>query len=160
MFEVGQFVVCQGHGVGKIVSIEKQQVGAHALEFYMIKVVNSGMTVMVPVKGRDSVRELINEDEVTELYKYLSEHDIKVKNETWNRRHREYLNKIKTGSVIEIADVLRSLLILKKDSSLSFGEKKMVEQCKELISTEVSISTGLPAKDIEVKIDSCFSGIL
>ena len=111
---------------------------------------------MVPCNNKNGVRELVSVGEVTEVYELLNNHDVKVDNSTWNRRHREYMQKVKTGSLLEIADVLRSLFLLKTTKKLSFGERKMMDQCKELIVKEIAISTGEIEKEIDVKIESIF----
>lgn len=156
MFDLGSYVVCPGHGVGQITNVETKQLGDAEKSFYIIKIISNGMTIMVPTDNKDGVRELVTNNEINEVFILLSNHDVKVDNSTWNRRHREYLAKVKTGSLLEIADVLRSLFLLRTSKKLSFGERKMMDQCKELISKEISISTGNPEKDIITKIDSCF----
>lgn len=156
MFDLGSYVVCPGHGVGQITNIETKQLGDAEKSFYIIKIISNGMTVMVPVDNKDGVRELVTSNEIKEVFTLLADHDVKVDNSTWNRRHREYLAKVKTGSLLEIADVLRSLFLLKTSKKLSFGERKMMDQCKDLISKEIAITTGDSEKDIITKIDSCF----
>lgn len=156
MFQVSDYVVCPGHGVGQIINIEQKTVGDEILTFYIIKVVSNGMTVMVPTNSDEGVRELVDETDIECVFSLLSDHDVKVDTSTWNRRHRDYVNKVKTGSLLEIADVLRSLLLLKSTKKLSFGERRMLDQCKDLIVKEVSLSTGAPEQDVSVKIDSCF----
>lgn len=156
MFDLGSYVVCPGHGVGQITNIETKQLGEAEKSFFIIKIISNGMTVMVPTDNKDGIRELVKSSEIQEVFSLLADHDVKVDNSTWNRRHREYLAKVKTGSLLEIADVLRSLFLLKTSKKLSFGERKMMDQCKDLISKEISISTGNPEKEILTKIDSCF----
>jgi CarD family transcriptional regulator len=156
MFEIGNYVVCPGHGVGQVLNIEEKDLGGDVKTFYIIKVISNGMTIMVPKDKRDGVRELVSEDEVKTVFDLLGDHDVKVDNSTWNRRHRDYLAKVKTGSLIEIADVLRSLFLLKNMKKLSFGERKMMDQCKDLIIREIAISTGNSENDIDGQIDSIF----
>src|SRR5690606_33994916 len=100
--------------------------------------------------------ELISENEIDKVFKLLGDHDVKVDNSTWNRRHRDYMTKVKTGSLLEIADVLRSLLLLKTSKKLSFGERKMLDQCKELIVKEISISSGNQEIEVSKTVDSFF----
>ena len=156
MFDIGNYVVCPGHGVGQIANFETKEVGGDVLSFYIIKIISNGMTVMVPSNNKDGLRELITDKDVTDVFELLNEHDVKIDNSTWNRRHREYLAKVKTGSLLEIADVLRSLFLLKVSKKLSFGERKMMDQCKELIVKEIAISTGAIEKEVETRINSCF----
>ena len=156
MFDIGNYVVCPGHGVGQITDVEVKELSGEEMSFYIIKIISNGMTVMVPSNNKNGVRELITDADVTDVFNLLNEHDVKVDNSTWNRRHREYLAKVKTGSLIEIADVLRSLFLLKSSKKLSFGERKMMDQCKDLIVKEIAISTGGIEREIETRIDSCF----
>ncbi|MCO4752825.1 MAG: CarD family transcriptional regulator [Bacteriovoracaceae bacterium] len=156
MFDLGSYVVCPGHGVGQITNVETKQLGDAEKSFYIIKIISNGMTVMVPTDNEDGVRELVSNNEITEVFSLLADHDVKVDNSTWNRRHREYLAKVKTGSLLEIADVLRSLFLLRTSKKLSFGERKMMDQCKDLIIKEIAISTGDPEGEISTKIESCF----
>lgn len=156
MFEIGSYVVCPGHGVGQITNVESKELGDEIKSFYIIKVITNGMTVMVPSDNKNGVRELVTESDIEDVFQLLTNHDVQVDNSTWNRRHREYLQKLKTGSLLEIADVLRSLFLLKVSKKLSFGERKMMDQCKELIVKEIAISTGTIEKDISGKIESIF----
>jgi CarD family transcriptional regulator len=156
MFNVGDYAVCPGHGVGQIVDIEEREVGESKLYFYIIKVIANGMTVMVPTNSENGIRKLVDSDEIEEVYDLLNNHDVKVDNSTWNRRYRDYMEKVKTGSLIEIADVLRSLYLLKNKKNLSFGEKKMLDQCKELIAQEIAITKGSEKSEVGDKIENCF----
>ena len=156
MFNIGDYAVCPGHGVGQLVDIEERELGDTKKQFYIIKILANGMTVMVPTDSENGIRTLVNENEVEEVYQLLNNHDVKVDNSTWNRRYRDYCLKIKTGSVVEIAEVLRQLFLLKQKKSLSFGEKKMLEQCRELLAQEFSISNKIDKNSINKKIDSYF----
>ncbi len=156
MFEIGSYVVCPGHGVGQVLNLEAKDLGEETKNFYIVKVISNGMTVMVPQDKKDGLRVLVSTDEVEDVFGLLEDHDVKVDNSTWNRRHRDYLAKVKTGSLLEIADVLRSLFLLKNMKKLSFGERKMMDQCKDLIIREIAITTGKEETDIVGKIDSIF----
>jgi CarD family transcriptional regulator len=158
MFNIGDFVVCPGHGVGQLANIDVKDIAGEEKNFYIIKIIANGMKVMVPVESKDGVRGLVSSNEISDVYDLLQNHDIKVDNSTWNRRHRDYMTKVKTGSLLEIADVLRSLLLLKSSKKLSFGEKKMLEQCRELIVKEIAISTGNAEREVTTKIDTFFIG--
>ncbi len=156
MFNIGDYAVCPGHGVGQLVDIEERELGDFKKQFYIIKILANGMTVMVPTDSENGIRNLVKEDEVEEVYQLLNDHDVKVDQSTWNRRYRDYCIKIKTGSVVEIAEVLRQLFLLKQKKSLSFGEKKMLEQCRELLAQEFSILNNIDKNTINKKIDSYF----
>lgn len=158
MYEIGSYVVCPGHGVGQVLNKEMKQLGDEEKLFYIVKIISNGMTIMVPSDKQDGLRELVSDADIQEVFELLNTHDVKVDNSTWNRRHRDYLAKVKTGSLMEIADVLRSLFLLRNMKKLSFGERKMMDQCKDLIIKEIAISTGESENTIDTKIDSCFDG--
>ncbi len=157
MFKIGDYAVCPGHGVGQVCDIETREVGAEEKSFYIIKIVSNGMTVMVPTDSENGARGLVGNSEISEVYQLLNDHAVEVDNSTWNRRYRDYMGKIKTGSLLEIADVLRSLFLLKVKKNLSFGEKKMLEQCRQLLAQEISISNGDDMKIVEDKLNNCFN---
>lgn len=156
-YNIGDFAVCPGHGVGQIVDVEERIIGPEKKSFYIIKIIANGMTVMVPTSSETGIRALVGKDQVQEVFELLKNHDVEVDNSTWNRRYREYMAKIKTGSLLEIADVLRALFLLKAQKNLSFGEKKMLDQCRELLAQEISLSQGEDKKSVAGQIDSCFS---
>lgn len=156
MFSIGDYAVCPGHGVGQICDIQEKLVGAENKKFYIIKILANGMTVMVPTESETGIRSLVGNDEISEVYTILNEHNIKIDQSTWNRRYREFSAKIKTGSVIEIAEVLRQLFLLKEKKSLSFGEKKMLDQCRELLAQEFSLSQSEDKTAVNQKINSYF----
>jgi CarD family transcriptional regulator len=156
MFEIGEYAVCPGHGLAKVTDLQEKELAGELKSFYVLQIVKSSMTVMVPTDSLTGIRELATEDEVEEVYEVLKERDCKLDNSTWNRRYRLYANKIKTGSLVEIAEVLRSLFILKNTKSLSFGEKKMLDQCQDLLGQEMAITSGTSQELVKDKINSCF----
>lgn len=157
MFNPGDHVVCPGHGVGQVCNVETKEMNGEQKSFYIIKVVSNGMKVMIPVDSKDGVRPLIPTTEIDGVFQLLKDQNVKVDMSTWNRRHREYTLKVKTGSLLEIADVLRQLLLLKMTKKLSFGERKMLDQCKDLLVKEISLSSGAPEGDISQKIDALYT---
>jgi CarD family transcriptional regulator len=156
MFNLGDHVVCPGHGVGQVLSLETKEMGEGTKSYYVIKVITNDMKVMIPTDTKDGVRSLVGTDEITSVFSLLRDHGVKVDNSTWNRRHREYTLKVKTGSLIEIADVLRQLLLLKVNKKLSFGERKMLDQCKELLVKEIALSSGSAETEVADRIDSLY----
>lgn len=156
-FSIGDYVVCPGHGVGQVLNVESKQMVGSEKEFYIVKIIANGMKVMVPVSSQDGIRDLVSRKEIDNVFQLLHNHDVELDTSTWNRRHREYLGKLKTGSLLEIADVLRSLLLLKISKKLSYGERQMLDQCRELLVQEIAISLGNPANEVSGKIDSIFS---
>jgi len=157
MFNLGDHVVCPGHGVGQVCNMDTKELNGEMKSFYIVKVVSNGMKVMIPVDSKEGLRALIPSHEIDGVFELLKDQAVKVDMSTWNRRHREYTLKVKTGSLLEIADVLRQLLLLKMIKKLSFGERKMLDQCKELIVREISLSSGAPEGEVSEKIDSIYT---
>jgi CarD family transcriptional regulator len=155
-FKIGDFAVCPGHGVGQISDIEEKIQGSEVTNFYILRLLSNGMKVMIPLDNRSGIRPLVGSEEVNKIFDLLTDHDVSLDTSTWNRRYREYMEKIKTGSLIEIADVLRSLFLLKSKKNLSFGEKKMLDQCRDLLVQEISLSEGHDRGAIVGRIDACF----
>lgn len=142
MFKIGDKVVYPAHGVGQIEAISSQVISGTEKKFYMLRILDSDMKIMIPIDNVQSVglRRIINKQMVTQVYKVLRQKKVEADQQTWNRRYREYTEKIKTGSVLEIAKVLRDLFVLKGDKELSFGERKMLDTARNLLVKELSIA--------------------
>jgi CarD family transcriptional regulator len=154
MFKVDDVVVYPAHGVAEIESIEEREISGTKLSFMIMKVLDTQMTVMVPLTNIHNVgiRPLIGKGEIDKVYNILKQKDVQIDNQTWNRRYREYMEKIKSGNATEIAEVLRDLNILKKGKELSFGERKMYDTAKTLLVNEIFISRKLEKSAVEKKI--------
>ncbi len=157
-FKPGDKAVYPAHGVGEVKAIETREISGNKQTFYILRILDNGMTIMVPTQNVKSVglREIIGEDQVEEVYEILQERDITVDNQTWNRRYREYMDKIKSGSVYEIAEVLRDLSLLKFEKELSFGERKMLDTARTLLVKELAIAQGLGEEDVLKEIQKIF----
>jgi CarD family transcriptional regulator len=142
MFKVGDIAVYPAHGVGRIETIETQEISGQKQDFYIMKILENNMIIMIPVNNVESVglRDVIDRDKVAEVYEIMKKRDIPPDNQTWNRRYRDYMEKIKTGSACEVAEVLRDLYLLKVDKDLSFGERKMLDTAQSLLVKELSIA--------------------
>lgn len=142
-FKVGDNAVYPGHGVGRVTAIETKEILGNKQTFYSIQILETGMKIMIPKDNVASVglRPIISKDEASQVLGILKEKEVKIDNQTWNRRYREYMEKIKTGSVFEIAEVLRDLFLLKVDKELSFGERKMLDTARTLLLKELTLAT-------------------
>ncbi len=151
MFKVGDIVVYPAHGVSEVESVETREISGNKISFFILKVLDTQMTVMVPVTNVQNVgiRELIDSKGIQKVLNILKERSVSVDNQTWNRRYREYMEKIKSGSAFEIAEVLRDLNILKRGKELSFGERKMYDTAKNLLVNEISTSKKISKKEVE-----------
>lgn len=159
MYNVGDMAVYPAHGVGVIEKIEPQEISGCRQDFYVMRILDNDMIIMIPTNNVNNVglREIIPQDEVPRLYSILRERNVSVDNQTWNRRYREYMEKIKTGSVFEVAEVYRDLLMLKVDKDLSFGERKMLDTAKNLLVKEISIANNVLENQVEKDLDKIFS---
>ena len=159
MFKKGDLAVYPAHGVGVIETIESQEISGCIQDFYIIRILENNMKIMVPTQNVDNVglREIIGRKEVPKLYSILKKRDVVIDNQTWNRRYREYMDKIKTGSVFEVAEVYRDLLMLKEEKDLSFGERKMLDTARSLLVKEISLAKKVAEKQIEKDLDKMFA---
>jgi CarD family transcriptional regulator len=159
-FQVGDLAVYPAHGVGKIESIESRVVNGEKHDFYIMKVIENSMVIMIPTWNVESVglRDVINEKEIPSIYNVMKERpDLSADNQTWNRRYREYMDKIKTGSLYEVAEVFRDLSILKLTKDLSFGERKLYDTAQTLLVKELSTAQKMDEKAVVLQIESFFS---
>jgi len=158
VFKVGDMAVYPTHGVGVIESIESKEISGDKNTFYVLRILGNGMTIMVPTNNAEAVglREIISQKQVSKVYKILKQKDIEIDAQTWNRRYREYIEKIKTGSIFDVAGVLRDLFLLRLGKDLSFGERRMLDTAKNLLVKELSIVKKSPEKSIEKEIKRIF----
>ncbi len=158
-FKVGDKAVFPAHGVGQVTAIEKKEVAGQTHQFYVLKILDNDVTILIPQNNVEKVglRGVITKKEATNVMNILKDRDVQVDQQTWNRRYREYMEKIKTGSVFEIAEVIRDLHLLKFDKELSFGERKLLETARSLLVKELSIARRKKEIDIEKELDRIFS---
>jgi len=156
MFKVGDLAVYPAHGVGRIECIESKDISGNRQEFYIMRILENDMKIMIPIQNAEAVglRELIDDAEIPKVYSILQTKKISVDSGTWNRRYREYMEKIKTGSIFELAEVLRDLYVLKEDKELSFGERKMLDTARNLLVRELSIAQGVSEQQAEQEVFS------
>ncbi|MEC8052844.1 MAG: CarD family transcriptional regulator [Myxococcota bacterium] len=157
-FKVGDKAVYPAHGVGEVTAIENRSIGGIEQTFYILRILENGMKIMVPTDNIRQVglREVISKSKVEKVLKILKAKSLSVETTTWNRRYREYMEKIKTGSVYEVAEVLRDLYILKADKDLSFCELKLLDQAKGLLVREVAVAKGCDEDEIEREFKKIF----
>lgn len=144
MYRTGTKVVYPTHGVGWIEAIEKKEVAGGLQPFYVVRFIGNEMTILVPTKNakRVGLREVIEPSEIPKILAILKKNDLEI-SPNWNRRFKDNLERIRTGSLFEVALVLRKLVLLQKERSLSFGEKTMLENVRRLIVSEISHASGI-----------------
>ena len=161
-FEVGDKVIYPNHGLGIVERIEDKTILGTTCGFYHLRIVANDTTVLVPVSNVDGVglRRAISDEEVERLFGLLG--DGKIDNhQNWKGRFKDNSDKMRSGSIYEVADVLKSLTFLAKSKSLSFREKRMLDRAKFLIISEVSEVMSETAAAIEGRVDGalerCFT---
>ncbi|MBA3538379.1 MAG: CarD family transcriptional regulator [Deltaproteobacteria bacterium] len=159
LFSIGDKAVYPVHGVAEVVGLEQRDIGGSQTPVYLLKILDTGLKIMVPTANAGSVglRVLISSKQVKEVYSILKSRDIPRDTQTWNRRYREYMEKIKTGSVFEIAEVMRDLSVLRATKELSFGERKMLDTARGLLIKELAIAKGIPEDKLAAEVDAIFT---
>ena len=158
-FAVGEKAVYPAQGVAEVVSIDTKEIMGTSQTFYVLRVLDSDKKIMIPVEKVDDVglRQIINDKEIEEVYDILRERDVDLNQQTWNRRYRAYVEKIQTGSPFEISEVLRDLNLLKSHKTLSFGEKKMLDNAQRLLVQELAIARDATEEAITEEIHHIFA---
>lgn len=158
IFKVGDNAVYPSHGVGVVRGVQVKDVGGRKKYFYILQLLENGSTILIPTdKVKDvGLRAIITQKEVPKIYKILKSSECATDSQTWNRRYREYMEKIKTGSIYEIAEVLRDLYRLKTDKDLSFGERKMLDTAKSLLVKELSLAQKIREDIVEDELKEIF----
>ncbi len=154
-FKVGDKVVYPMHGAGIIEAIEEREVLGQRQQYYIMKLPMGDMQVMIPLRSVEEVglREVISPQEVTRVFEVLQGEKTKM-SQNWNRRYRANLEKIKSGDIFEVAEVVRNLSIRDKEKGLSTGERRMLESARQILISELVLAQGLPADEVERRIDA------
>jgi CarD family transcriptional regulator len=158
-FQVGDLAVYPAHGVGEIQAIESRVINGEKQDFYIMKVLENGMVIMIPIRNVESVglRDIISKEDVPRVYDVMkSRQDGLPDNQTWNRRYREYMDKIKTGSLYDVAEVFRDLSLLKLTKDLSFGERKLYDTAQVLLVRELSTAKNADEDTVISELESLF----
>jgi CarD family transcriptional regulator len=156
-FSIGDKAVHPAHGVGEITQIEERLIGSDKIDFYILKLVNGKAgTIRVALNAVDRVglRQVMSRRAAKTVLDELKKDEIAVTSQPWNRRYREYTEMLKSGSPIKVAKVLRDLSKVRADKGeLSYGEKKLMEQARTLLITEMALARRVREETIERDID-------
>ena len=154
MFDVGDNVVYPHHGAGTVVSKESRIVLGQEREYLTIKILHNDMTVNVPTENAEKVglRWVIDLESVEVVVKALSGESTEMP-KNWNRRFKHNRDKMKTGDVFELAEVVRNLAIRDFDKGLSTGEKQMFTRAKKILSSELMYALDMEEKEAEEYLD-------
>jgi CarD family transcriptional regulator len=162
-FEIGEVVVYPIHGVARITDIRNEKIGNSDQLCYIleteIKTANERPVIKLPVDKVESnrVRKIVDESEVSKVIEILQNRALKTDSQTWNRRHREYQEKMRSGSIFQAAEVYRDLCLLKETKDLSHGERRLFDQARNLLIKELSVAKKTEEIEIEKTINKIFS---
>ena len=154
-YEVGDHVVYPHHGAGKVLKKEKKKVLGEERQYLTIQILHNDMTVMVPCEnaGRAGLRRVIGEEAVAKVLAVLRD-DVSQMPKNWNRRFKHNREKIKTGDVFELAEVVRNLAIREAEKGLSTGEKQMYTRAKKILASELMYALAMGEDESEAHLDS------
>jgi CarD family transcriptional regulator len=158
-FKVGEMAVHPSHGVGEVAQIEDRDFGGRKTTCYVLRILDSGLKVMVPTEaaGRVGLRAVMKKRDAQKILEILRAPEVAVDVQPWNRRFRAYTEMLKSGLPSEIAKVLRDMYRLKFDKDLSFGERRLLDQARSLLVHELALARKVERTTIEGEIQQIFS---
>ena len=153
-FEIGDNVVYPHHGAGKVLKKETKEIFGEKQEYLTIKILHNDMTVMVPCEnaGIAGLRRVIDEETVKKVLDVLRD-DVSEMPKNWNRRFKHNRDKIKTGDIYELAEVVRNLAVREQDKGLSTGEKQMFTRAKKILASELMYALDKGEDEAEEHLD-------
>jgi CarD family transcriptional regulator len=158
MYKIGNKVVYPNHGAGTIVGIETKTILDEKKEYYIMKLPIGEMKVMIPVDKIDKIgiRDVISEKKADEVFELLNGEKSKM-SQNWNRRFRANQEKLKTGDIFEVAEVVRNLSIRDREKGLSTGEKKMLSNARQILISELVLAKDMDQESISEKMEDLFT---
>jgi CarD family transcriptional regulator len=158
LFKVGDKVVYPMHGAGVIETIEEKEILGEKQYYYVLRLPVGDMKVMVPIENRREIglREVINREEVQKVFRILRG-QCTVMSQNWNRRYRANLEKIKSGNIFEVAEVVRNLVNRDKEKGLSSGERKMLDSARQILISELALAIELAEDATKSLVDRAFA---
>ena len=154
MFNIGDKIVYPMHGAGTIDSIEEKDILGEKQNYYIIKMPGE-VKVMVPTDKAEEVgvRNIINKEEAAKVMAVLGENETEM-SQNWNKRYRDNMDKMKSGDIYEVADVVRNLSFKQKEKGLSTGEKKMLNNAKQILVSELVLAEHASQEEVEKLVDN------
>ena len=154
MFNVGDKIVYPMHGAGTIDSIEEKDILGEKQSYYILKM-PSNVKVMIPTAKAEEVgvRNIIDKQSAEKVFKVLSQDETEME-KNWNKRYRDNMDKMKSGDIYEVADVVRNLSFKQKEKGLSTGEKKMLNNAKQILVSELVLAEHASQEEVETLIDN------
>ncbi len=164
-FKIGDAIVYPNQGLGVVEDIQKEKYYGEEFVIYHVRILSNNTLVLVPLSNAAEIgiRKLIPQKSIEKIYKFMGNGGVEV-TMNWKGRYKEHVNLMRSGSILDIALVLKSLFYLNLIKPLSFREKKMMEKAKELMITEISEVNDCPSVDVEKKmlnmLSQCFKDIV
>ncbi|MDI9495581.1 MAG: CarD family transcriptional regulator [Bacillota bacterium] len=154
MFNLGDKVVYPMHGAGVIETMESREILGEIKNYYVLKMPIGEMKLMIPVDNVNNIglRNIVDKQTVEEVYKVLRQ-KAEINESNWNKRYRDNMAKMKTGDIFEVAEVVRDLTYRDREKGLSTGEKKMLVSAKQMLISEITLSTGMGTEEIQEHLD-------
>ncbi|WP_461211072.1 CarD family transcriptional regulator [Desulfocurvus sp. DL9XJH121] len=163
-FSVNELVVYPAQGVGKVERIEEQEIGGSKAEFYIVRILSNNVTLMVPVANAKNVglRSVCSKKKAASILDSLDDRTgfTGYSGQNWNRRYREYSEKLKSGELADVAYVLKELLLIGKDKELSFGEHRLLEQAMGLLTLELAHAMDKEQDAVRSEIEEMFADVI
>ncbi len=159
LFSIGDKAVYPAQGVGVIEAIESKEFSGEKHDFYVLRICDSDMTIMVPTANVQNVgmRCLVDKEQIHAVYDVLRDTDAPIGNiSSWSRRQRDYTEKIKSGDILCVAAVLRELYIISAGKELSYGEKKVLDLARRLVVKEMAFAEDVAEDQVWQQVDKVF----
>ncbi len=159
MFKVGDKAVYPAQGVAVVTGIESKEISGNTEVFYILKLLDSKREILVPMKKAKQVglRTLVRADQTEKIFNLLQQMPVKKERLNWNRRYRNYIEKLKSGSAYDAAEVLRDLYVMKGKKGLSFVENGLLETAKGLLVKELAVAGSQTEEQVEERIQQILS---
>ncbi len=156
VFNKGDLAVYPRQGVAEVVAIEQLELGGQLHDCYVLRCLDSEKTIRVPVSNvtRVGMRGLVDDEAIEEVMQTLRASEVAISEPNWNRRYRRYLEKIQSGSLHEVAQVVRDLHRTRTDKQLSYGEKSVYETATQLLVQELSVVQGRTPDEVNAQIEA------
>ena len=153
-FDVGDKVVYPHHGAATIESREHMHVFGEDREYLVLRLAYGDLTLKVPADNTDEVglREVINNEEVEEVFAVLRKKEARMPT-NWSRRFKNHVEKLKSGDIYQVAEVVRNLSLREKDKGLSAGEKRMLAKARQILTSELTFALGVNEEEAERQLD-------
>lgn len=161
MYDIGDKVVCPMYGAGEIISIEEKEILGEKQKYYVLRVPMGDMNILIPVKNvrNIGIRKIISKQDADRVFPVFSE-PVCIDSSNWNKRYRDNMLKIKSGDIFKVADVVKTLLIRDKERGLSTGERKLLNNSKKILYSELILATNKNQDEIEELIESSINSYI